>query len=336
VREHSLMAQFPLLEHWYAWWQVRRAVFCLDHPVEDIRERAAETLRASSPRCWPRLRRVAYRGRSRLAINAARLLYDLGDPQGLYALLEQFADGAMYGLYQHELRRSLRAVGNEKILGVLEFSLDRLETPPIPHHCWSLSLSLYALHALKSLQAEIPIPTWRRAVQAYVPDFESLRDARIVLPVTSPNDTKYALTPPLADWRVGYTVAAVRRVAIDVLLTLKRESAFDLLKEALAHESPEVQLTAIYGLRRLRDERAYILLQPFAANTHHPLHRDAKRAIESLGAKEPDVLTLLRASQPENTPAEELLRPAASNSSEAPETLLRAVSAEPDEKKKAY
>jgi hypothetical protein len=320
---------FPI-ERFYARWQMGRAVRRLNHPNEAMRAHAEQLLRAGSPACWPLLRRVAFRQRSRLAVTAAELLYILGDSQGLYALLEQFANGSMYGWYGPYLRRALRQVGNEKVLSVLEVALERIETPPLPREDWSLSLAVYALHALKSLNAPVPRAVWKRAITVCVPGFEDLRVCRALLPILPGLDPDPTLTPPLQEWRVGSTLAAVRRAAVDALLALDWPGTFELLRDALGHADPQVQLTAIYGLRRLADARAYVLLQPIAASRRHPLNRDARRAIEALGTREPDALTLVRPSQSATVLPDELLRPAYGSAEQAAETLLRPVGQEQD------
>lgn len=311
------------LEKIYARWQIRLAIRRLAHPDDAVRARALERLRASGTECWPQLRRVAYRQRSALAVVAAETLCHFGDTQGLYALLELYADGTMHLWYGYgpRLRAQLQQIGPERIRGVLEFALDRIERQPTGRYCWSLSLAVYALYALKSLQAHVPDALWQRALMAQTPTlFEDLRECRAILPAIT---TEEAFSTPRTTWGVGRTVAAVRVMAIDALLTLDRPRALGLLAAALQSDMPQVQLTAIYGLRRLRDPRAAVLLQPIAADRRHALARDARRAIEAFGTKQPDSITLVRASQPDFIPPEELLRPASASTEDAPETLLR-------------
>ena len=309
-----------LLEKTYARWQMRLAIRRLVSPDDAVRVRALERLRAGSPECWPLLRRIAYRQRTALAVVAAESLYQFGDMQGLYALLELYADGTMHLWYGQRLRWQLQQIGPTKIRGVLEFALDRIEERPTGRYCWSLSLAVYALYALKSLHAELPESLWRRALTVQAPGFEDLRDCRAILPLIA---TDESFSTPRTTWGVGRTVAAVRAMAMDALLTLNRPLAFDLFAEALKSGEPQIQLTAMYGLRRLHDPRAAVLLQPIAADRRHPLMRDARRTIESFGTKQPDSITLVRASQPDFTPPKELLRPASASADSDPETLLR-------------
>lgn len=320
---YKIMSHPSLTERTYSRLQIWLAVRRLDHKDERVRERAADLLRASGTHCWPRLRRIAFRHRSRLAVSAAELLYEMDDAQGLYALLTQYSDRYMVGWFGQHLRKALQRIGKQKILHVLEAALDRIEAPPITSEHWSLSLSVYALHALEALRAYVPPNVWRKAIVAYVPHFEDIRTCRAVVPTLATGDSRSGLTAPPDDWRVGSTVVAVRRAAVDALVTLERGSAFDLLREALAHTEPQVQLTAIYGLRRLRDPRAYTLLQPIAADRRHPLSRDARRAIESFGSRQPDVLTLMRPSQSGSASPQEMLRPATSEADADTDSLLR-------------
>ena len=206
---------------------------------------------------------------------------------------------------------------------VLEAALDWMETSPLLREHWCLSLSVYAIHALEALRARVPLSLWRRALVAHSPGFEDLRSCRMVV---ATQDNGGGSTSAYDDnWRVGSTLAAVRRVAVDALLTLDRSHAFDLLRDALAYDSPEVQITAMYGLAHLRDERAYVLLQPIAADRRHPLAKDARRVIESFGMRQPDALTLVRAAAPMEVAPEELLRPSAHLQDDNPDTLLRIV-----------
>lgn len=315
------MPTFSLIHPLYAAWQIRQAVNRLDHADPGVRARAEERLCASSPACWPALARAAFGRRTGGGVAAAKLLYDLGDARGLFALLEQFYDRDMYSWYGPHIRRALKQIGEERVLAALETALTRIaesELLPRAAHHWSLYVAVYALHALASLHADVPPNTWRRALAAYVPFYEDLRACRNALTATWPETSVVAL------------LASVRRTAVDALLALNRPHAFALLRETLAHPDPQVQLTALYGLRELRDARAYVLLQPIAANRHHPLWRDARRVIEALGSKQPDALTLVRASHSAETPAAELLRPARHHTDDAPETLLHPMPPPPE------
>ncbi len=288
-------------------------------------------LRGVSPRCWPQLRRAAFRPRTRLAVVAADLLDQLGDKQGLIALLSQYADPSMHGWYDAEIRRSLQRIGIERVIEVLQDCLDHLEAPELTRHHWSLSVAVYALFTLQSLRGNLPAHLWLRALTAAHPGFEELRTCRSVLPVHSYADLLNTESrPPSDDWRVGTTLVAVRRSAVEALTTVARHEAFDLLRTALAHGDPQVQCTAIYGLRRLRDPRALVLLQRIAADRRHPLARDARRAIEAFGSTEHESLTLVRASDAIVAAPHELLRAADVTNETAPETLLRAVAGDGD------
>ncbi len=322
----------------YSRWQIRQAINRLDDADPDVRARAEEQLRAVSPASEPALCRAAFGRRSGVGVAAAKLLYDLGDARGLFALLEQFYDRDMYCWYGPHIRRALKQIGNDQVLAALEtslarieagtevrvedyegraslYALERTEAATLAGQRWSLYVAVYALHALAALHACVPPTLWRRALTAYVPCYEDLRACRTALTATWPETPVVAL------------LASVRRAAVDALLMLDREQAFALLREALRHPDPQVQLTTLYGLRELRDPRAYVLLQPIAANRRHPLCRDARRVIESLGPKQPDVLTLVRASEPDKTVPDELLRPAVNSLENDPETLIRPVSA---------
>ncbi len=311
---------------YYSLYRVHRAIRLLNDPRLPLRADAKEQLRSARSLSVKPLRQVAFRQRSLLAIHAAELLIEMDDAQGLYALLAQYSDRYLASWHGQHLRMILGRVGSERILRVLEASLDWMETSPLLREHWCLSLSVYALHALEALRARVPFSLWRRALSAYSPGFEDLRACRAVV---SMNEILGSSASAHDDnWRVGSTLAAVRRVAIDALLTLDRAHAFDLLRDALAHSAPEVQLTALYGLAHLRDPRAYVLLQPIAADRRHPLARDARRVIESFGSRQPDALTLVRAAAPQEIRPNELLRPTTPVTDADPDTLLRVVSSQ--------
>ena len=307
----------------YTHYQIHRAIRLLSDPRPDVRAATAVQLRGARALSAKPLRQVAFRKRSLTAVYAAELLVEMEDAQGLYALLAQYSDRYLSVWYGQYLRLVLARVGSERILHVLEAALDWMETSPLLREHWCLSLSVYALHALEALRAPIPLILWKRALSAYSPGFEDLRVCRTV--VTTSETMGSVAAAHEDNWRVGSTLVAVRRVAVDALLTLNREGAFDLLREALAHSSPEVQITALYGLAHLRDSRAYVLLQPIAADRRHPLSRDARRVIESFGASQPDALTLVRAAIAHESAPEELLRPSAPRTDTDPDTMLRAV-----------
>lgn len=292
----------------FAHWQIYRAIRRLADPRPDVRRQAVAELRLARPRCYKPLRRAAFRQRSLLAVHAAALLYDMDDAQGLYALLAQHSDRFLRVYYKPYLTDALQRVGGARIRDVLEVALDGIETSPLPREHWCLSLSVYALHALESLRFPLSDALWRRALAAHAPGFEDLRVCRNLFPVGDENHPRAARDE---DWRTGSTLVAVRRAAVDALLASQPDTTFALLREALAHSAPEVQFTALHGLRRLRDPRALVLFQPLAADRRHPLSREARRAIEAFGDDQPDALTLVRAALPHTAKAEEeLLRPA--------------------------
>jgi hypothetical protein len=321
-----------LLHRVRAQWQIRNAIRRLVHTNDRAREEARARLRAASPACWPPLRNTAFRPRTGLAVVAADLLDELGDPQGLIALLSQYADPYMHGWYGVEIRRALQRIGVARIVSVLEHSLERLEAGEVNRHLWSLSVAVYALFALQSLRGSLSDTLWLRALTVSHPEFDDLRTCRSILPSHSFADLiDKEVRPPSEDWRVGTTLVAVRRAAVETLILLAPKQAFDLLRVTLTHQDPQVQISAIYGLRRLRDPRALVLLQPIAADRRHPLCRDARRAIEAFGTRLPDALTLVRGSALMSASPDQLLRPAARGEEADPETLLRASNARTEE-----
>lgn len=301
-----------------AYRRIALAVHLLDHPNPQMREQARQRLKEWSPACRPLLRRVALRERSSAAAAAAELLDELGDRQGIYSLLSQYADPFMSRHFGPPLRSALQRIGQKRITDELELSLGRIETPPLSRDQWPLALAVYSIHALHGLNARLSSDLWRRAVTASIPHLEDMRVCRSIVPAPYNGD-------PIADWRNSSTLVSVRRAAIDALLTLEPSQAFDLLRDALHHPDVQVQFTAIYGLRRLRDPRAYVLLQPIAADRKHPLSRDARRTIEAIGPSEPDALMLVRASSLHPAPPAELLRPAGQEPTAPSDHLLHSI-----------
>jgi hypothetical protein len=319
------MAAFAFLHKVRARWQIRRAIRRLADSDPAVRDAARAALRAAGAACWPQLRNEAFRPRTRLAVLSADLLDQLGDVQGLYALLSQYADPSMHGWYDSEIRLALQRIGVERIVIALEHAVEYLEAPGLKRKHWSLAVSVYTLFALQSLRGNMPAALWLRALTVVQPHFEDLSMCRSAVPTNSYADLiGTSVRPPADDWRVGSTLVAVRRSAVEALITVAPDEAFDLLATALHHKDPRVQVTAIYGLRRLRNPHALVLLQPIAADRRHPLARDARRTIEAFGTRQPDSLTLVRASDALAATPHELLRAADIGQETAPETLLRA------------
>jgi len=309
----------------FAYWQIRVAIRRLVHRNPRVRDSAATALRAAGAACWPQLRAAAFRSQSRLAVAAADLLDQMGDGQGLIALLSQFA--ASENWYEAEIRDALRRIGSERIAAVLDRSLERLEEPGLPRYNPALQVAANALYALAALHGSVSYDLWRRALMITQPHFEDLRTCRSLLPGSASYaemaDSEVVLLLSHTR-RVSSNLVAVRLAAVEALLTIARADAFDLLAYALRHPDPRVQCTAIYGLRRLRDTRAMVLLQPIAADRRNPLARDARRAIEAFGTRQPDALTLVRAASSSSADERELLLPSHDAGRTAPETLLRA------------
>jgi hypothetical protein len=314
-----------VVEGLLVWSRIRKALRDLQGDSKDRHLAAVETLVASSPRCWHGLRKIAFKEKGIRAVSAAKLLFDLGDPQGLFALLEQHSSTEVRQGAEAYLDNSLRQVGPQRIETLLTEALQTLQRRTIANTTWGLAISVYALRVLGDFQHRLPLPLLNQAILLSQPQFETLAACRAVFPFTA--FTHYRGSPPEAinDYYIGSSLSAVRRAATDCLIGQEEREAFAILSEAFAHPDPQVQYAALYGLSRLRDERALPLFQRLASNRKHPLTHDAQHAIEVFGTKLPDVITLVRGSQLAASP-DELLRPIGKSEENSPETLLRPVS----------
>ncbi len=310
------------------WWRLRQAFRDLQGQSSEKHDAAVQVLIASSPRCWHGLRKIAFREKGTRAVSAAKLLFDLGDTQGIFALLEQYSSVEVRREAEGYLEECLRKVGPQRVEALLNEALQSVERRPLTNETWGLAASVYALRVLVSFRHILPQATLSRAILISQVTFDSLTACRAIFPYTAFTDYRVGQAGPMEDYFVGDSLAALRRSAVDTLLAQEGAAAFALLCKALAHPDVHVQFAAIYGLCRLREERALPLFQRIASNKKHPLAHDAQRAIERFGTKLPDVLTLVRGSQLSTAP-DELLRPAGFSEEKSPDTLLRPSAAEP-------
>lgn len=310
------------IEGLLVWGRIQKALRDLQGSSEERHRAAVETLIASSPRCWHGLRKIAFKEKGARAVSAAKLLVDLGDQQGLFALLEQHSSMEVRREAQAFLDQSLRQVGPQRIEALLRESIRSLELRTFANGTWGLAVTVYALRVLEEFRHVLPQSLLAQCILLSQPQFDSLASCRAVFPFTAFTDYRVSRTEAINDFYIGSSLAAVRRAATDFLIGQEGRHAFAFLSEAFAHPDPQVQYAALYGLSRLRDERALPLFQRLASNRKHPLAHDAQRAIEIFGTKLPDILTLVRGSQLASPP-DELLRPAGPSEEKAPETLLR-------------
>ena len=312
-----------LIEVFLGWIRIQKALRDLQGASEERHKAAVEILIASRSRCWHGLRKIAFKEKGTRAVSAAKLGYDLGDQQGLFALLEQHSSAEVRREAEAPLDRALREVGPQQIEKLLRASIRSLEERKLVNDpTWGLAVSVYALRVLEDFRHSLPPALLAQCILLSQPPFDNLASCRAVFPFTAFTDYRTVHPEPINDFYIGSSLATVRRAAIDSLITQEGPQAFAILSETLAHSDPQVQYAALYGLCRLRDERALPLFQRLASNRKHPLAHDAQRSIEVFGTKLPDVLTLVRGSQLGASPGE-LLRPAGQTEEKSPETLLR-------------
>ena len=322
MNRRSTVPGRSIIEGLLVWSRIHKALSELQGVSPEKHEKAVETLIASSPRCWHGLRKIAFKEKGVRSVSAAKLLFDMGDNQGLFALLEQYSSLEVRREAEVFLDRSLRQIGPQRIEALLTEAIHSLQNRTFANGTWGLAVSVYALRVLEDFRHAVPQPLLHQCILLSQPQFDNLAACRAVFPFTAFTDYRATRPEPINDFYIGSSLAAVRRAATDVLTGQEGPQAFAFLSETFAHSDPQVQYTALYGLSRLRDERALPLFQRLATNRKHPLAHDAQRAIEVFGTKLPDVLTLVRGSQLSSSP-EELLRPAGQSEEKSPETLLR-------------
>jgi len=123
----------------------------------------------------------------------------------------------------------------------------------------------------------------------------------------------------------------VTLTAAETIIELYGEQSFGLFLDALFSTRVEVTRTAIRSLEALADARAVAPLRTFASAQGHPCAELAARAIERIRRSNPEMMSLLRGSSGGSPDPATLLRAArSSQSAQAPESLLRATSEQPD------
>ncbi len=322
MKINSSRSRYSIVEGLMVWGRIQKALRDLQGSSEERHKAAVEILIASSPRCWHGLRKIAFKEKGTRAVSAAKLLYDLGDNQGLFALLEQHSSLEVRREAEAFLDQSLRQIGPQKIEALLREAIRSQDLRTFANGTWGLAVTVYALRVLEDFRHTLPQSVLTRCILLSDPQFDNLASCRAVFPFTAFTDYRLSRPEAINDFYIGSSLSAIRRAATDVLIGQEGPHAFAFLSEALAHRDPQVQYAALYGLSRLRDERALPLFQRLASNRKHPLAHDAQHAIEVFGTKLPDVITLVRGSQLGASPAE-LLRPVGQSEERSPETLLR-------------
>jgi hypothetical protein len=301
---------------------ISRQIWRLGSDTEAVRADASQYLKAAGTRSWPRLRRAASSASPLLAFRSAVLLYEMGDEQGLWSLMDINNNRLVSPDTKRLLLSELRRIGGTQITACLETAIDLVEQGEcMPSH-WSVAVCLNALQTIRALGIEVENPVWRRLL--------TLRswhdDTRVCRTFTPVRGTVRTLHSPTVS-PSARGVAQIRRHAVDMLVVRRPAGTFELLKEIIGCDDTDVQLTAVHAMWRLGDRRAIVLLQPIAIERKHPYCREAQRAIASFGSSQPDEVTLVRASiRSEST--DSLLRPAVSGQDKGSETLMRAGAAD--------
>jgi HEAT repeat protein len=114
----------------------------------------------------------------------------------------------------------------------------------------------------------------------------------------------------------------VRAAAASLLLQLLGTDGYGVFLCALYAPQQEVHRTAMLALSRLGDPRALPHLQVIATDSGHPDNVAAQEAIATIRRTNPEVMTLLRASNHGNARPDTLLRPATGNNVGSSSDLL--------------
>ncbi len=312
------MANYNIVEKLLAGFRIALAARRLGSSDYNAQLRAVEHLRAAGTRSWAQLRKYAFRGKQIHSLRAASLLHDMGDDQGLWALMELLSKTSLTPEVKAGVRSELERIGQKEIIGCLETALDRIDQGRfLPSH-WSLALCVHTLKAIDDLGLRLNEQMWLRLLTLHASAMDDIRVCRMVTPV----DYKRGRSLDPNAWPAGSSLVQVRRCAVDILMKRQPERLFDLLKQTMRSSDRDVQLTAIHGLWRLGDRKAIVILQPIAVNKHHPYNREARRAIESFGSSQPEELTLVRASESAGNPGQ-MLRATVAQPQMDVEALLR-------------
>ena len=312
------MANYRIIEKLLAYFGMARAVYRLGSDDYRTQLSAVEHLHAAGTKCFALLRKKAFRGKPVHSLRAASLLHDLGDYQGLWALMELLSKPSLTPDLKAGVRAELERIGQQEIISSLETALDRVDQGRfLPSH-WSLALCVHVLRTIDELGLRLNEDLWLRLLTLRSSSMDDMRVCRMVTPVDSRSARGL---DPLA-WPAGSSLVQIRRCAVDILLKRRPERLIFMLKQAISSTDKDVQLTAMHALWRLGDRRAIVLLQPIAVNRQHPYSREARRAIESFGSSQPDELTLVRAAESAGNPGQ-LLRSLATTPDVGAEVLLR-------------
>ena len=296
---------------------VRRAVRHLDSVKSSARHRAEVCLLAHQPHATPLLRSTA---RARLpyarAVRAALLLHRL-DPQEGREMLRHLAH-EQHLLPDGEktlLRQALRdLVGSDAYVRQVASALARLEQNPIAFA--AIGRLIHALETLRFLEQPLPADLTRRLLTLRITGGEDLRLIRAAFHAPDDVLTEHVCVARFCGVRL-------------VLQTETGEQAYGLLRDALAHPSLAVKLTALWGLERLGDLRVLPLIQQLAAEPLSPIAGDAQRVADALRPSPDswhDTVALLRPTPYAAEPADQLLR-STRRPAPNPATLLRAAPA---------
>lgn len=253
----------------------------------------------------------ALRGSPAVACGAAMVLGRMGTKSGVYRVLlrcyeEEWLSHSIEEAHLSELR-AVRLLERELLERVVEEALQNAQSDKnLPECLEKLSVSLCALRILLLQEGKSTLPFWRLSLE-----FGHYRLLGLI-------------QHPLKGL-AHKTTDAIRAAGLRGLRLQQADDANATLMEILTHHDLSVVRTAIQGIQRTRCHEALPILQSIAFGLHHPLSRDARRAIERILGESAEPLLLLRGSVPLDSTidSEDLLRPLLANTKTDASELLR-------------
>ncbi len=264
---------------------LRLAARRLTSPLTPVRENAFIILASRPVQAKPILQStVRFATNQRRAVAACLALNNI-DSSAAADLLQQLA--ANGHLQQSVHRRLFRAalkqlVGPQHYLREAREALRRLERKPESFR--SIAQFVHALDVLMLIEQPA--------------DMELCRDAMLVRHVGGENLSVIRNTAFEAAQANEEHICQVRLAAGDWLVkNCDADTALGVMLNALKHPNPAVQLTAIYSLQKLNDDRAIEPLTALALRPTCAVSKDAEILANRLAIKLPDGFALLRSSQ---------------------------------------
>ncbi len=263
---------------------LRLAVRRLASRIPPVRENAAGTLVSRPHQAKPILQTTArFSHNKRQAVAACIALYDIDKPTATL-LMQQLA--VNHQLHEAAYRTLMRTaiqhvVGGDHYIHEAREALKWLERKP--ENFKAISLFTHALDVLMLLNETADVDLCRAAMFVRYVGGENLSLIR-----SEATGESGVRTEHICQVRLAAGIWLSRRCRPNIALSV--------MLEALQHPNPAVQLTAIYGLRHLNDDRAISPLTALALQSSCAVRKDAEALAHRLANRPPDEFMLLRSS----------------------------------------